>query len=90
MEGLQIQMDELIQSISDKNIMIKVLSNLPKDNHIILDSLKDHLTSSGHDALMFELMRKKLSPRCETIFKNEEKKENEWALAVYRQRYKGR
>ena len=63
LEGLKIQMNEfsLTGSVSIKDFMIYVLKNLTKEYDIILDRPEKHLTSSGDDALTFEVIQEKLN-----------------------------
>ena len=61
LEGLKICMGKfgLIGSITDEDFMIHVLNNLPEEHDVILDGLKNHLTSSDDGALMMKVIYKK-------------------------------
>ena len=50
-------------NMSDEDIMIHVLNNLPEVYDVILDGLVNHLTPSDDNASMIEVIREKLSHR---------------------------
>ena len=78
LEGLQNRKNEfrLKASISDKDFMIHVLNNLPKEYNMILDRLKNCLTASGDNVLTIDVIHKNES--LEKIkSKKEEKSEKE-------------
>ena len=54
-------------SISDEDFMILVLNNLSKEYNGILDELERHLTLSGDDALIIEVIKDKLKHRCKNL-----------------------
>ena len=41
--------------------MIQVLNNVPNEYDVILDGVKNHLTSSGSDALTMEVISEQLN-----------------------------
>ena len=43
-------------SITDKDVMIHFLNNLPKDYDVILDGLKNCLMAAGDDALTINMI----------------------------------
>ena len=45
-------------SIPDKDFMIHIHNNFPKEYDVILDGLENHLMARGNDALMIEVIRK--------------------------------
>ena len=76
-------------SVSDKDFMIHILNNLPKEYDVILDGLENHLTATGENALGIDTIREKLNHRYEKIkAKKEEKHEKEKALNAYNKQYK--
>ena len=72
-EGLQIRMTEFGQkgNVSDEDLMIHILNNLPKEDNVILDELENYLMATGENALTIDSIHEKLNHRCEKI-KSEE------------------
>ena len=74
-------------SITDKDFMIHILNNLPKDYDIILDRLKNHLTSSGDDVLT--VICTKLNHQYEKLkVKMKKRKKKEKVLVVYHNQHR--
>ena len=70
-------------SITDEDHMILVLNNLPKEYDVILDELENSLMVTGDDALIIDVIHKKLNHRSEKIKnKKEEKVEKEKAMGT--------
>ena len=66
--------------VSDKDFMIHVLNNLPKEYNLILNGLENHLTATGENALTIDSIHEKLNHRYEKI---KSKKEE-----IYNKQYK--
>ena len=75
--------------IGDKDFMIIILNNLPKEYDIILDELENCLNSITGEALIIEVIWEKLNLRYENLRRkmNQRKKK---AFGVYSWQYKGR
>ena len=64
--------------LQDKDFMIHVVNNLPKDYNVILNGLENCLMATGDDELTINVICKKLNHWYEKIKnKKEEKVENE-------------
>ena len=76
-EAFRQRMDKngLVGRMSDMELMIHVLNNLPEKYDVVLDSLETHLLSTGEDKLTFEALQEKLNSRFERISSKERKKE---------------
>ena len=61
-------------NVSDKDFMIHILNNLPKEYHVILDGLENHLTATRDNALTIDLICKKLNHRYKKIIAKKEEK----------------
>ena len=58
------------EKIMDKDFMIHILNNFPKEYDVILDGLESCLTAIGDDALTIEVICKKINHWYEKIKKN--------------------
>ena len=74
LEGLTVDIESIDASsaISDRDLMVKILNNLPSEYDVILDGLESRLNKSGDDALTLEDIREKLGTRYARIKTNEE------------------
>ena len=54
-------------SVSDKNFMIHVLNNFPKEYNVILNGLENCLAATGDDAFMIDSICKKMNHRYKKI-----------------------
>ena len=54
-------------SVTDKDFIIHILNNFPKDYNVILDGLKNCLTVTGDYALTIIVIHKKFNHRYEKI-----------------------
>ena len=65
LEGLTVDIESIDASsaISDRDLMVKILNNLPSEYDVILDGLESRLNKSGDDALTLEDIREKLGTR---------------------------
>ena len=67
LEGLQIWMNEfgIKGNIANKDFMIHILNNLPKEYDVILDGLENHLMVSGENVLTINVIHKKINHQYE-------------------------
>jgi len=75
-------------SISEKELMVHIINNLPKEYDVVLDGLENRLDATGATALTLEEIREKLCHRYERIKKESEVEEeysNEKALLAFQQ-----
>ena len=98
LEGLAVDIKSIDASlaISDQELMVKILANLPSEYDVILDGLKSRLNiTSEPDALTLEDIHEKLGTQYVQIKANKEdklEKKEEKALytSKYNKLYKGR
>ena len=57
----------LVRGMSDMEVMIHVLNNLPEEYDVVLDSLETHIVSTGEDKLALKALQEKLNSRFEMI-----------------------
>ena len=74
LEGLMVEIEsiDISSAISDRDLMVKILNNLPAEYDVILDGLETRLNKSGDEALTLEEIREKLGTRYERIKANGE------------------
>ena len=91
--SMQIRMNKfgLKDNVTDKDFMIHVLNNLPKEYDVIPDGLENCLMASGNDVLTINMIHKNLNHQYKKIkSKKEEKREKEKALRAYNKQCKQR
>ena len=69
--------------ITDKDFMIHVLNNLPKDYDVILDGLENCLMATGNNVLTIDMIHEKLNGRHKKLKTKRGKSEKEKALGAY-------
>ena len=78
-------------SINDKDFLIHILNNLPKEYNVFFGCAGESCHKSGNDALTIEVIREKLNHRYKRIKnKNETKREKEKALGACNKKFKER
>ncbi len=85
LEALRQRMDEirLVGKMSDMELMIHILNNLPEEYDVVLDSFETCLVSTGEARLTLESLREKSNSRFERIISKERENDcNEKALAA--------
>ena len=90
LEGLAIEIESIDpdSAIKERDLIVKVLNNLPPEYDVILDGLETQLKKTGDEALTLEEVREKLSTRFERINANKEEEadiEEDKAFAVFKQ-----
>ena len=96
LEGLTIEIEsiDVTSAISERELMVKILNNLPSEYDVVLDGLETRLNNaSGTDGLTLEDVREKLSTRYERIKANEEdelnsSKEKAYVAFKFKKQYK--
>ena len=90
LEGIctEIEAIDASAAISEKDLMVKVINNLPEEYDVVVDGLENKLSLSGDEALTVEKMKDKLNDRYQRILdhKEEDKRIEEVrdvALAAY-------
>ena len=63
-------------AVSDKDLMVYILNNLPKDYDVTMENLELLLNKNGDKALTVEIICDKLREKYERIKKHQLKKEN--------------
>ena len=82
-------------AISEKDLMVHILNNLPMEYDSVSDSLETQLDKTGSEKLTLELIREKLARQHERIEKNiketdkREHRNEEKALANFPKQFKG-
>ena len=76
LEGLMVEIEsiDISAAISDRDLMVKILNNLPAEYDVILDGLETRLNKSGDEALTLEETREKLDTLAMHESKQTEKK----------------
>ena len=74
--------------MTDVDVIIHVLSNLPEDYEVQVNELEEKLQDTSV-TISIEDIRSKLNSRYARIQKNEETREEEKALAAFRKQFKG-
>ena len=74
--------------MTDVDVIIHVLSNLPEDYEVQVNELEEKLQDASV-TVSIEDVRSKLNSRYARIQKNEESREEEKALAAFRKQFKG-
>lgn len=69
LEGIRAEIEAIdnTAAISEKDFMVHVINNLPKDYDVIYDGLEAKLSQTGDEALTIEKMRDKINDRFERI-----------------------
>ena len=72
LEGYMTEIETIDASsaISEKDLMLHVMNNLPKEYEVILDGLESRIDKSGAEKLTIEVIREKLNGRYERIKKS--------------------
>ena len=97
MEGLTIEIESIdaMSAISERELMVKILNNLPSEYDVVLDGLETRLNNaSGTDGLTLEDVREKLSTRYDRIKANKEdelksSEEKAFTAFKFKKQYKG-
>jgi len=89
LEGYLMEIDTIDASsaISEKDLMVHVLNNLPKEYDMILDGLENRLDKTGDEGLTIEVIREKLSGRFERIKKMIKEDDKREYIARMRRHY---
>ena len=94
LEGIctEIEAIDASAAISEKDLMVKVINNLPEEYDVVVDGLENKLSLSGDEALTVEKMRDKLNDRYQRILDHKEEDkgkgpvEDDVALTSYAKR----
>ena len=74
LEGIctEIEAIDASAAISEKDLMVKVINNLPEEYDVVVDGLENKLSLSGDESLTVEKMRDKLNDRYQRILDHKE------------------
>ena len=97
LEGIctEIEAIDASAAISEKDLMVKVINNLPEEYDVVVDGLENKLSLSGDESLTVEKMRDKLNDRYQRILDHKEEDKgkgpviHDVALATYMKQFKG-
>ena len=94
LEGYMTEIETIDASsaISEKDLMLHVMNNLPKEYEVILDGLESRIDKSGDEKLTIEVIREKLNGRYERMKKSvkAEDRTERSLLATFPNQFKGK
>ena len=74
---VEIESIDANSAISDRDLIVKILNNLPSEYDVILCGLETRLKKTGDDTLTLDEVRENLGTRYERIKANQEEKESD-------------